>query len=257
MGIDVSISETPSEVPDPIPFPEDRDARDVRPGTGGALSHGAHDGRHRHEGASRAVPRTHHAGALLLGILRPRPHAILRPAGGSGGRRPTSSAHFSSDAEQICAGWWPGDHRLASPAFFSYAYPAPDRHRGRHAAAAGAAGAPTRVSFSICYDDALRHADPRRAHPRVPRERRMTGAANLLGMEQRVDALPRARLRRPPPTVPGDPHERSLPASRSDPRRHAFGNRMCRLPGAGRHDWVHLRVCQECGHVGCCDYSPR
>ena len=24
----------------------------------------------------------------------------------------------------------------------------------------------------------------------------------------------------------------------------------------GRHDWVHLRVCQECGHVGCCDQSP-
>jgi Zn-finger in ubiquitin-hydrolases and other protein len=21
-------------------------------------------------------------------------------------------------------------------------------------------------------------------------------------------------------------------------------------------DWVHLRVCQECGHVGCCDNSP-
>ncbi|SFQ69344.1 UBP-type zinc finger domain-containing protein [Hymenobacter arizonensis] len=20
-------------------------------------------------------------------------------------------------------------------------------------------------------------------------------------------------------------------------------------------DWVHLRVCQECGHVGCCDNS--
>jgi hypothetical protein len=25
---------------------------------------------------------------------------------------------------------------------------------------------------------------------------------------------------------------------------------------AGREDWVHLRVCQGCGHVGCCDYSP-
>jgi Zn-finger in ubiquitin-hydrolases and other protein len=24
----------------------------------------------------------------------------------------------------------------------------------------------------------------------------------------------------------------------------------------GREDWVHLRVCQECGHVGCCDNSP-
>ena len=25
---------------------------------------------------------------------------------------------------------------------------------------------------------------------------------------------------------------------------------------AGRRDWVHLRVCQECGHVGCCESSP-
>jgi uncharacterized UBP type Zn finger protein len=25
---------------------------------------------------------------------------------------------------------------------------------------------------------------------------------------------------------------------------------------ASRSDWVHLRVCQECGHVGCCDNSP-
>lgn len=25
----------------------------------------------------------------------------------------------------------------------------------------------------------------------------------------------------------------------------------------GRDDWVHLRVCQACGHVGCCDSSPR
>jgi hypothetical protein len=25
---------------------------------------------------------------------------------------------------------------------------------------------------------------------------------------------------------------------------------------AGRHDWVHLRVCQTCGRVGCCDNSP-
>ena len=24
---------------------------------------------------------------------------------------------------------------------------------------------------------------------------------------------------------------------------------------AGGH-WVHLRVCQQCGHVGCCDSSP-
>src|SRR5262249_30911621 len=25
---------------------------------------------------------------------------------------------------------------------------------------------------------------------------------------------------------------------------------------AGTHNWVHLRLCMECGHVGCCDNSP-
>jgi len=25
---------------------------------------------------------------------------------------------------------------------------------------------------------------------------------------------------------------------------------------AGQHNWVHLRECQTCGHVGCCDSSP-
>ncbi len=25
---------------------------------------------------------------------------------------------------------------------------------------------------------------------------------------------------------------------------------------AGRHDWLHLRLCEECGHIGCCDSSP-
>jgi CPA1 family monovalent cation:H+ antiporter len=25
----------------------------------------------------------------------------------------------------------------------------------------------------------------------------------------------------------------------------------------GLTDWVHLRLCLECGHVGCCDSSPR
>jgi uncharacterized UBP type Zn finger protein len=24
----------------------------------------------------------------------------------------------------------------------------------------------------------------------------------------------------------------------------------------GKRDWVHLRLCQTCGHVGCCDQSP-
>ncbi|HUQ63823.1 MAG TPA: UBP-type zinc finger domain-containing protein [Acidimicrobiales bacterium] len=25
---------------------------------------------------------------------------------------------------------------------------------------------------------------------------------------------------------------------------------------SGTQDWVHLRMCQACGHIGCCDNSP-
>ena len=33
----------------------------------------------------------------------------------------------------------------------------------------------------------------------------------------------------------------------------AFGCEDCQRIGAR---WVHLRICMECGHVGCCDSSP-
>ena len=25
---------------------------------------------------------------------------------------------------------------------------------------------------------------------------------------------------------------------------------------AGQENWVHLRLCEICGHIGCCDNSP-
>jgi Family of unknown function (DUF5996) len=33
---------------------------------------------------------------------------------------------IGGDAEQFCAGFWPGDYRLHHPAFFAYLYPKPD-----------------------------------------------------------------------------------------------------------------------------------
>ncbi|HEY1696685.1 MAG TPA: UBP-type zinc finger domain-containing protein [Polyangiaceae bacterium] len=35
--------------------------------------------------------------------------------------------------------------------------------------------------------------------------------------------------------------------------RPAPGCKECLAIGSG---WVHLRVCLDCGHVGCCDSSP-
>lgn len=36
-------------------------------------------------------------------------------------------------------------------------------------------------------------------------------------------------------------------------RAHSAGCEDCEKIGA---QWVHLRVCLACGHVGCCDSSP-
>jgi ubiquitin-hydrolase Zn-finger-containing protein len=34
---------------------------------------------------------------------------------------------------------------------------------------------------------------------------------------------------------------------------HVAGCEECLALGMS---WVHLRMCQECGHIGCCDNSP-
>ena len=36
-------------------------------------------------------------------------------------------------------------------------------------------------------------------------------------------------------------------------RRHIAGCEECLATGM---QWVHLRMCQTCGHIGCCDNSP-
>ena len=46
-----------------------------------------------------------------------------------------------------------------------------------------------------------------------------------------------------------------LPDDLTPPRTHSTGCEDCLA--AGEQEWVHLRFCQECGKVGCCDNSPR
>ncbi|RJK98161.1 UBP-type zinc finger domain-containing protein [Vallicoccus soli] len=44
-----------------------------------------------------------------------------------------------------------------------------------------------------------------------------------------------------------------LDTSGADPAPSAEGCEDCLRAGG---TWVHLRLCLECGHVGCCDSSP-
>ena len=125
LGVDVSISIVPSEVADPIPFPQD-------------TVHASYDrdsvGRfwralvqvdkvlrvHRGSFLGRSSQVNFFWGTFDLAYTRysGRP---TEPPPGSG-----LIYRHSADAEQICAGFWPGDERFPSPAFFSYTYPKPE-----------------------------------------------------------------------------------------------------------------------------------
>lgn len=49
-------------------------------------------------------------------------------------------------------------------------------------------------------------------------------------------------------------HLQSLPTELVKPQ---VGELVCQgCVAIGKRDWVQLRMCLECGHVGCCDSSP-
>ena len=179
MHIDVSISVLPSEVPDPIPFPEDR-------------THATYDRaqverfhralsmvdlvmkEHRAQFRGRTSPVHFFWGTFDLALTR-YSGKLVEPLPG-----PNPIMHFGTDAELICAGWWPGDHRLASPAFFSYAFPAPAGIDSMVVQPAEAAWSSKAGEFLFPYEAALASPDPRAAI----REFLATtydGAANLMG----------------------------------------------------------------------------
>ena len=155
LGVDVTISGSPSEVNDPIPFAVDR-------------THHSYDREqinryfhilsqvdillkeHRARFLGRTSPAQFFWGTFDLALTRYNG----RPAEPHGDN---VIMRRSTDAEQICAGWWPGDERVSAPAFFAYAYPKPDgieREDGWDDAIG---------EFLLPYEDVRTASDPRRA----------------------------------------------------------------------------------------------
>ncbi|MFZ0180066.1 MAG: DUF5996 family protein [Candidatus Dormiibacterota bacterium] len=162
MQIDVSISVLPSEVPDPIPFPEDRTHATYEP----AQAERFHRTlsmvdlvmkEHRAHFRGRTSPVHFFWGTFDLALTR-YSGRLVEPL-----QVPNPIMHFGTDAELICAGWWPGDHRLASPAFFSYAFPAPPGIDSVQVRPPEAAWSSNAGEFLFPYDTALASPDPRRA----------------------------------------------------------------------------------------------
>ena len=162
MHVDVAISVLPSEVAQPIRFPDDH-------------THGTYDAgdaarffrvlstvdvvmkEHRARFRGRTTPVNFYWGTFDLALVRysgrsvePRPGAgIIERVGGN--------------AEAICAGWWPGDERVRYPAFFAYAYPKPDGIQSLAVQPGRAAWNTTAGEFLLPYEDARSEADPRQA----------------------------------------------------------------------------------------------
>ena len=162
MHIDVKVSAMPSEVSDPIPLPEDR-------------THHTYDAayvqrfqqvlsivdtvlkQHRARFRGRTSPVHFFWGTFDLALTRYSlvPHPTEPGAG--------LIARFGGDAEQICAGWWPGDERTPDSAFFAYGYPAPPGVEHIAVEPDGAAWSETRGEFLLPYDKARAAVDPRQA----------------------------------------------------------------------------------------------
>ena len=158
----VDITTMPQEVTDPIPFPDD---------TSHATYHAGQAARfHQALSTVDAVFKEYRAG--FRGRTTPVHFfwgtfdlAVARFSGRPAQPRPGAGIieRVSGDAEEICAGWWPGDPRFTYPAFYAYAYPA---HPGLERAAITppvAAWSEAAGEFLLPYEAARAEPDPRRA----------------------------------------------------------------------------------------------
>ena len=181
LDVDVAISVVPSEVPHPIPFPEDRTHSTYEP------EHAARFFRvlslvdvlaraHRARFHGRTSPVQFFWGTFDLALIR---------SGKSMAPPPRESGvihHYGLDAEVICTGWWPGDERIPYPAFYAYGFPKPEGIEDRLAAIEPSAATWMGGEFVLPYDAVRTLADPRHAVLEFFRTT-YDNAANLMGWD--------------------------------------------------------------------------
>jgi hypothetical protein len=162
LGVKAAPAAVPSEVPDPIPFAQDRTHVVYDPAQ--ALRFWRALARvdtvlkeHHARFFAKSPPVAFFWGSFDLAVVRVGTRRVApRPAA-------RTIERFTGTAEQICAGWWPGDARYPDPAFYAYASPKP---AGVERAAIGPAGAAWNTAigeFVLPYEVARAAADPRAA----------------------------------------------------------------------------------------------
>jgi hypothetical protein len=162
LGIEVEISPLPSEVPDPIPFAEDR-------------VHSAYDPaavtrffdvlsridllfrEYRAGFRGRTTPVNFWWGSFDLGVSRFSGRDAEPPPGAD------SIYRGSMDVEEVSVGFWPGTAAFPEPAFYAYAYPRPGGVEQAAIAPEEAHWDDALGEFILRYEDARHASSPRQA----------------------------------------------------------------------------------------------
>lgn len=161
LGVDVAISVLPSEVADPIPFPDDHDHATYDPAQVERFFRvlsmvDVIFRQHRAGFRGRTSPVQFFWGTFDVALIRYSGRALTPPAGAGVIMR------YGGDAEQICAGWWPGDERHRYPAFYAYGFPMPAGLEEATIAPPGTWSADI-GEFILPYDSARSAPDPKQA----------------------------------------------------------------------------------------------
>lgn len=159
LGIEVSYRPIPTEVPNPIPFPEDSIHASYDPVSVNRLFRvlarvDATLKRHRARFRGRASPVAFYWGTFDLSYSRYSGRPAEPPPGSD------IIYRLGMDAETFEVGFWPGDDRLPEPAFFAFLYPQPE---GFDRAAVGPRGASWSAKlgeFVLRYEDVRRAESP-------------------------------------------------------------------------------------------------
>ena len=162
LGIDPEFRPIPSEVDDPVPFAEDTVHATYDPESANRFWRVLSQvdlvlKEHRSRFRGRTSPVHFFWGSFDLALTRFSGRGAEPPPGAGIIRR------MSADAEEICAGFWPGDQRYPRPAFFSYTYPKPDGIEQQVIQPHGAAWSTELGEFALPYEDVRTSASPERA----------------------------------------------------------------------------------------------
>jgi hypothetical protein len=162
LGFDVTISPGPSEVPDPIPFAQDRTHHSYDPEPANRFFHvlSAVDvvlKDHRSRFRGKTSPAQFFWGSFDIVVTRFSGRPVTPPADAD------TITRYGGDAEQICGGFWPGHPQFPSPAFFAYGYPKPEGIERASIRPAGAAWNAEIGEFIFPYDAMRATPDPRQA----------------------------------------------------------------------------------------------